>query len=119
MSNPAVIDITALRQAIEQRNAETVINMYDDDAVMEVVDHLHPPSSPMEIRGKHAIREFLNGIFSRDMTHEMRDEIYNDDRLSFFEACQYPGGERVLVATTLELKDGKIAHQTTIQAWDE
>jgi hypothetical protein len=31
----------------------------------------------------------------------------------------YPGGKRVLAATVLDLQQGKIIRQITVQAWDE
>jgi hypothetical protein len=53
------------------------------------------------------------------MTHEVNFSVAEGDRLAFSQACAYPDGARVFCLAMLELKDGKIAHQTVVQAWDE
>ncbi|QBD79142.1 nuclear transport factor 2 family protein [Ktedonosporobacter rubrisoli] len=119
MSKTFAADMDALRQAIEQRNAALLIDLYADNAQMQIVDRLHQPSSPLELRGKQAIADFLNDIFNRDMTHRVMDEVVGTNRLSFNQACQYASGERVLAASVLDLQNGKIVRETTVQAWDE
>lgn len=119
MSSPVTTSIDALRQASEQRNAELLISMYADNAVMQIVDKNNPPSSPLTLRGKQAIAEFLKDICSRDMTHQVIDEVVGKDRISFNEACQYASGERVLAASVLDLQNGKIVRHVTVEAWDE
>ena len=34
--------------------------------------------------------------------------------MTFREACEYPDGDRVLVETTLEVRDGKILRQEDV-----
>jgi len=41
------------------------------------------------------------------------------DRLAFTQSCAYPDGLKVYCSAMIELKDGKIARQTMVQAWDE
>jgi hypothetical protein len=38
--------------------------------------------------------------------------------VTFREACEYPDGGRVLVETTLEVRDGKIVRQLEVVAWE-
>jgi hypothetical protein len=118
MSNQTVVDMSTLRQAIEQRNAELLISLYADTAHVQIIDSVHQPSSPLELRGKQAIADYLSDICRREMTHRIMDEVIGENRLSFNEACQYPGGERVLAASVLDLQNGKIIRQITVQAWD-
>jgi hypothetical protein len=33
-------------------------------------------------------------------------------------ACRYDTGERVLTSETCQLRDGRIARETLVQAWD-
>lgn len=119
MKGTATVDIDTVRQAHEQRNADMLIGLYADNALMQVVDRNHPPSSPLELRGKQAIAEFLRDICSRDMTHRVMDEVIGKDRISFDIACQYASGERVLAATMCDMQNGKIVREVTVQAWDE
>jgi hypothetical protein len=111
--------MNTLRQALEQGNVNLLVGLYADDAQMQVIDRVHQPSAPLEFHGKQAIADFFNDIYHRNMTHHVIDEVVGKDRLSFNEACQYPGGERVLAASVLDLQNGKIVRQMTIQAWDE
>ena len=119
MSNPGTLDMNTLRQALEQHNADLLVGLYSDDAQMQIIDRIHQPSAPLKLRGKQEIADFLTGICSRDMTHQVTDEVVGKDRLSFNEACQYPSGERVLAASVLDLQEGKIVRQVTVQAWDK
>ncbi|HEY4386296.1 MAG TPA: nuclear transport factor 2 family protein [Ktedonobacteraceae bacterium] len=119
MTTRATVDIDTLRRAHEQRNADLLVSFYADDALMQIVDRNHPPSSPRELRGKQAIATFLHDVCDHDMTHKMMDEVVGKDRLSFHVTCQYASGERVLAASTCDLKDGKIVREVTVQAWDE
>ncbi len=104
MSSAATVDIDTVRQAHEQRNADLLTSFYADDALIQVVDRTHPPSSPLELRGKQAIADFWRDICSRDMIDV---------------ACQYASGERVLAASMCDLHNGKIVREVTVQAWDE
>jgi hypothetical protein len=38
----------------------------------------------------------------------------DEGRVKFREACEYPDGSRVLAATTLEVRDGKIVRQVDV-----
>jgi hypothetical protein len=53
------------------------------------------------------------------MTHHIENEVIGKDRVAFNEACEYPDGTRVLAATTVDVRDGKVARQVNIEAWDE
>jgi hypothetical protein len=109
----------AIRQAIEGRNGRMLGSFYADDASIRVVDRNNPPSKPREIKGRAAIDTFWDDICSRAMTHKVETVITEGDRLAFTQACAYPDGVKVLCLSTIELKDGLIARQTVVQAWDE
>ncbi len=53
------------------------------------------------------------------MTHHVEDEVVGESRIAFNEACEYPDGTKVLAATTLDLREGKIVRQVSVEAWDE
>lgn len=116
---PGSLDFETLRRAIEERDAETLTRFYADDAELHTVNKNTTPSSPLVLRGKQEISEYLRDVYSREMTHRVENEVLGDDRIAFFEACEYPDGTRVLGAETLELRDGKIARQVNVEAWDE
>jgi hypothetical protein len=113
------LDFEALRRADEQNDVELLASFYADDAEACLISKDNPPSSPFELRGKEAISEYLRDVCGREMKHRIEREIVGEDRIAFNEACEYPDGTRVLAATTLEVKDGKISRQVTVEAWDE
>ena len=113
------VDGAAIKQAIEARDGKMLSGFYADDAVLSVIDRNNPPSKPREIRGRTAITTFWDDICGRAMTHRVDTAIVDGDKLAFSQACSYPDGMKVFCASMAELKDGRIARQTIVQAWDE
>jgi len=109
----------AIKQAIETRDGRMLSSFYNDDALVRVIDRNNPPSKPREVRGRAAITTFWDDICSRAMTHRVDMSVTEGDRMAFTQDCAYPDGTKVFCIATLELKDGKIAKQTVVQAWDE
>ncbi len=60
----------------------------------------------------------LRDVCARDMSHKVEGEVVGEDRVSFIEACEYPDGTKVLSAMTLEVREGKVVRQTSVEAWD-
>jgi ketosteroid isomerase-like protein len=112
-------DSAELKRAIEERDATGQVDLFADDAVFEVVDKSNPPSKPLVLTGRDAIREFVEDTASRDMTHEVGSLVVDGDHASYTIDCRYPDGTRVLCMAALELRDGRIARQRGVQAWDE
>jgi nuclear transport factor 2 (NTF2) superfamily protein len=113
------LDFETLRRAIEGRDADALAGLYADDAEILTVNRNTTPSSPQVLRGKEEISEYLRDVFGREMTHRVESEVFGEGRIAFTEACEYPDGTRVLGAATLELRDGRIARQVNVEAWDE
>jgi ketosteroid isomerase-like protein len=118
-TNAHAVSVSEIKYAIENRDGRRLANMYADDAVLRIVDRDNPPSKPREIRGKAAITAYWDDVCGRTMTHKVEEAVAAGDRLAFTQACAYPEGGKVLCLAMLELKDGKIAQQTAVQAWDE
>lgn len=110
---------TAIKRAIEGRDGRMLASFYSDDAMLRVIDRNNPPSKPREVKGKSAIATFWDDICSRAMIHKVDTSIAEGNRLAFTQACAYPDGAKVFCVAVIELKDGKIAQQTVVQAWDE
>jgi hypothetical protein len=114
-----VVTGDTIKRAIEGRDGRMLASLYADDAIVRVIDRNNPPSRPREVRGKSAISGFWDDICSRAMTHEVNFSAAEGDRLAFSQACAYPDGAKVFCLAMIELKGGKIAQQTVVQAWDE
>ena len=112
-------DPQALKRSIEERDASAQVALFADDAVVEVVDKENPPSKPLVLSGRDAIRTQIEDVMSRDMTHKVSGLVVDGDKASIAIDCQYPDGSRVLCLATLELRDGQIVRQRGVQAWDE
>ena len=119
MPTSPMISTADLKSAIESRNGKVLADFYQADAVIHIIDRNNPPSKPREIRGKAAIAAYWEDICSREMTHNVEAAIVQGNRLAFNENCAYPDGTKVFCSASADLTDGKIAIQTTVQAWDE
>ena len=113
------LNFETLRRAIEERDADTLVGLYADDAEIHTVNRNTTPSSPNVLKGKEEITEYLRDVCGREMTHRVENEVVGEGRIAFMEACEYPDGIRVLGAETLEVRDGKIVRQVNVEAWDE
>jgi hypothetical protein len=119
MTTLNAISVAELRRAIETRDAKALASFYDDDAVLRIIDRDNSPSKPRELRGRAAIAAYYDDVCGRAMSHRIESGVSDGNRLAFTQVCSYPEGGKVLCITMLELRDGKIARQTAVQAWDE
>jgi hypothetical protein len=112
-------DFAALKSAIEGRDAEAQLSLYADDAEVRLVDRVNTPGAPRVLRGRDEIRAWVEDVCEREMTHRVDMQVLGPEGAAFAETCRYPDGTNVLCATVLELRDGLIAKQVAVQAWDE
>ena len=118
MTTTTTFDVAALTAALEGRDAAGQLACYLPDAQIVIIDHDNPPSRPRTMTGTDAIREYLNDICDRDMTHQVRAALVTPDRISFELACSYPDGTRVTCMCIAGIADGRIAWHHQVQAWD-
>ena len=113
------LDFGALRYAIERCDPDLLIDFYADDARLSIVNTDTPHVPPFELFGKGEIAKHLRATFGQEASHRVeRDAVVGGDRVTFREACEYSDGGRVLVETTLEVRDGKIFRQVDVVASD-
>ncbi|POX54480.1 hypothetical protein C3489_13505 [Streptomyces sp. Ru71] len=115
----SAFDTDTLRRGIEGDTAETLLSLYADDAEIRLVNRNAQPSNPAVLHGRDEIREMLDDVYSRDMTHKLEQCVVQGDHAAYCESCQYPDGTRVLSESMITLRDGKISQQIMIEAWDE
>ncbi|WP_317446841.1 nuclear transport factor 2 family protein [Streptomyces collinus] len=115
----SAFDTEMLRRAVEGTTGNSLLALYADDAEIRIVDRNSQPSHPKVLHGRGQIAEMLDDIYSRDMTHRLDRCVVQGDHAAFTETCQYGDGTRVLAESMISLRDGKIAEQILIQAWDE
>jgi SnoaL-like domain len=108
------LDFGALRLAIERCDPDLLLGFYADDARLTIVNADAPHAYPFELRGKVEIAKHLRAAFVQETSHRVEGEVVGEDRVTFREACKYPDGGRVLIETTLEVRDGKILRQEDV-----
>jgi hypothetical protein len=109
-----------LRQGIEGDKAANLLSLYADDAELRIVDRNTQPSNPRVLHGRSEIGELLEDVYSRDIkTHKLEKCIMQGDQVAYTESCEYSDGVRVFSESMITLRDGKIAEQIMLQAWDE
>ena len=75
--------------------------------------------APRVLHGRDEVAAWIQDSCGREMTHAVEHAVVDGRGAAFSEACRYPDGTNVLCATVMELRDGQIARQTVVQAWDE
>lgn len=109
-----------LRQGIEGDQAANLLSLYADDAELRIVDRNTQPSNPRVLHGRSEIGELLEDVYSRDIkAHKLEKCIMQGDQVAYTESCEYSDGVRVFAESMITLRDGKIAEQIMLQAWDE
>jgi len=114
----ARLDVEALRTAYANRDAAALLALYTEDATIEIIDAVHPPSHPLRLAGREALRAHFDDVFARDMTHALDIVALTPDALGFSLRCTYAGGMKVVCGRTSVVRDGLIAREVAVQAWD-
>ena len=112
------LDFEALRRSIEGCDPVLVLGFYADDAELSIVNAGTPQASPFELRGKAEIAKHLRAVYGQRAYHRVERGIVGQGRATFRQVCEYPDGTRVLVETTLEVRDGKIVRQVDVLVKD-
>ena len=109
------LDLEALYLGIESCDPDLLLGFYAEDARLSIVNVNTPQASPLELLGKWEIARHLQAAFGHEASHRVeRDAAVGEDRVTFREACEYEDGDRIIVETTLELRDGKIVRQMDV-----
>ena len=113
------LNFEALRLGIERCDPEFLLGFYVEDAKLSIVNAVTPRAAPFELQGKAEIAKHLRATFGQEASHRVeRDAAVGEDRVTFREACEYSDGGRVVVETTLEVRDAKIVCQVDVVASD-
>jgi hypothetical protein len=119
MSTTTAFDLTRFTRAAEDRDAATQLAMYAREATVTIVDKISQPGSPRALRSHAEIKDWLEDMYARDMTHSVKHKVLDDTGAAYLQACRYPDGSNVLCVTVIELDGGQISDQTVVQVWDE
>jgi hypothetical protein len=112
-------DLARFTRAAEERDAATQLSMYGPNARVTIVDKVDQPGAPRVLSSRGDIQAWLEDMYARDMTHEVRHRVLDEGGAAYTQACRYPDGTNVLCATVIKLDGGQIADQSVVQVWDE
>jgi len=116
----ATLDLTALRTALEGRDAAAVTALYDDAAELISIRRDAPPGAPRVIRGRDAIGAHFADVLGRDATHIVERSVGVPGTAAIVEACRYADGTQVLCMATFDTNaDGRIIRHLEVSAWDD
>lgn len=119
MGTITTFDLERFTRAAEDRDASTQLSMYAPDAIVTIANKISQPGSPRVLRGREEIKAWLDDVYARDMTHEVRHRVSDEAGAAYTQACRYPDGTNVLCGTVIELDGGVISGQTVLEVWDE
>jgi SnoaL-like domain len=119
MSTITTFDLDRFTRAAEERDAAAQLSMYGPDAVVTIADKISQPGAPRVLRTRAEIRDWLEDMYARDMTHSVKHRVFDATGAAYTQACRYPDGTNVLCATVIALDGGVISGQTVVQVWDE
>ena len=111
------LDFEALRCGIERCDPDLILGFYAENAELCIVNADEPQRSPFELRGRAEIAKHLRVTFGPETSHRVEGEAaVGEDRMAFWEVCEYPDGSHLRVETMLEVRDGEIVRQVDVVA---
>jgi hypothetical protein len=113
----AILD--ALRSGYRARDPAAIASLYHDDVEYRAVNRNNPPSKPLVMRGREAVRRLLDDLCAREMTHEVVRSVAGAGSIAYSIECRYPDGCLVVGAYLATVKDGRIVSELSVDCWDE
>ena len=124
-SPPTLLD--RIRRALEDKDLDALAGLYTEDATLEEVSSLSPPSHPIVARGREAILRRLQ----QEMLHDpisgwarnlesatILDGLETDDALAFTELRTYAAGDKAVASHVAHKHGGRIDRDRLVIAWD-
>jgi hypothetical protein len=109
------LDFGALRYAVEAKDPDALIGFYAEEAELRIENAALPDGVAFELRGRAEIERYLRAVCDQEVRCLIEGEVVvGEGRMAFREVCQYAGGSRISVKTTLEIAEGAIFRQTDV-----
>jgi ketosteroid isomerase-like protein len=114
----STFDIHAVREHVAAGDVAAFAAHLTDDVVWSVIDQRTPPAAPAVLQGRAAVLEVLRSVVDRGIVTHVTDGFTAADRGALELTCTYPTGEQVVEHALVEIRDGRIARWSGVQAWD-
>jgi ketosteroid isomerase-like protein len=115
----STLDIHDLRERIAAGDIAAFGDLLADDVEWREIDQRTPPAAPAVLHGREAVLEVLREVVARGIATHVTDGFVAGDRGALELTCTYPTGEQVVDHALIEVRDGRIARWSGVQAWDE
>jgi ketosteroid isomerase-like protein len=113
------LDIEALSRAIAASDFDAVGALLTDDVEWIEVDERTRPATPAVLRGRDAVVGTLREAHAREIVTVVDDAFAAGDRAALRLVCRYASGGEVVCNALVDVRDGRIARFSGVQAWDE
>jgi len=118
LSTQLGFDLTGLTAAIERGDPDYQLALYAADAALEVNDSdLSQP--PRVYLGKSAIRDWIEQISSRQLTHHLENLSSSGDCVQLTDHIQHPDGRNLIYQISARVAHGQICSQTVTPTWED
>jgi ketosteroid isomerase-like protein len=120
--------VEEIKRALEARDLTAFAELLAEDAVLEEISSLSPPTHPAVFRGKERILARLEqetlrdpvGGWSREVKRtEVIDAMETDDKVAFTEIRTYAAGDKVVAQHLAHKKNGRLVSDRMVVAWDQ
>ena len=112
-------DLHDLREHVAAGDIAAFGAMLADDVEWTVIDERTRPAAPAVLRGRDAIIEMIRGAAARGIVTHVTDGFVAGERGALQLTCTYPTGGQVVEHALVEIRGGRIARWSGVQAWDE
>lgn len=112
-------DLHDLREHVAAGDTAAFGAMLADDIEWTVIDERTRPAAPAVIRGRDAIVAMIRDAQQRGIVTHVTDGFVAGDRAALQLTCTYPTGGLVVENALVEIRSGRIARWSGVQAWDE
>jgi hypothetical protein len=119
MSTNTILDIDTLKRAVQHGGAAGLADYITDDVEFVEIDQRTPPAAPARHSGRDALLTLAEDLERRGVTIRIDDGFIAGDRGALRVTCTDANGGQVVAHTLLELRGGKVASWSSVQAWDE
>jgi hypothetical protein len=116
-----------IRHALEEKDLDALAALYAEDARLEEVSSLNPPSRPRVAEGRAAIlrrlreemlHDPISGWSRKLVSATLLDGLETDDALAFTELRTYAAGDKALAQHVAHKHGGRIERDRLVIAWD-
>jgi len=118
LSNQLRFDLDGLTAAIERCDLDYQLAMYADTAEIQVNDP-DPDRSPLVYRGKQAIRDWMEYMDRKQLTHRVVDLTRGRGCVSLTDLSRYPDGRNLIHKISADVDGGQIIKQTVTLIWED